>query len=775
MAKEPMLYDYLLREPVVPVLVLILKESNSLGFDCAVFALACLSEIDKFRDFLVSRGCVTSIVNAILSGKVGSVQVAEEVCRCFCYISFSHHDAETVVTTGNMLLGLHALYRRGLLSKGAAEMVCIILRNLTSNSPVCPIVVEQDGVKLLRSLMQDYASTSPAMCKAVVLVMSNLGHEKQLHKSIIQQGMVDMLYTVAEYAEKERSDISDDDEEEIEELNIETTSTPGSRPQTKPSRTQSMSVSIPSEMINQHSSISNSHNRGILHQLQIHKKAFLSQTTMHNIICAIELISKSESCRLDIVEGQAIAIFSHLMNNIDDGGKFRMACSIANLASTKECRQKLVEQSAEELLIKLSRTPYVQTRTQCSVALGFLSEQTYVHRNTVASLLYLAYKTEEQGQGQSNTIESDVAKFDSSKLDHAIAPNGIQSTSVTSPGNPLTTTTGTKSVAAMIKEGLQRGSSDHEVDMDQFSVQNAKLRLRSRAQYDMNASRDSYEDYDEDSISSDILSGNANTLGTSYTPFGFTSSTENHHDHVEAHHHLPSVGIGHSKSAINLDEQSISSIETLQGALRAEHDIYPEYQYKMTLHATNQEFGGMAKKQRVDLPYPALSADSNYPESKDRMNQVFDVPVIMDTIPKDTSDFDLTVQLNSEPSCGMGMGLDGVEFGDGSHPHPLDDMGDESRGDGVVLKKKISLPDMNRKGRLRRKSAGNINNMSSNAIPKRATQIQQTQRYNPLTRQGSIEKISTLVNTSSKERSLANATTGAGVSSSSNVELLPKI
>ena len=70
MANTQQLYPYLFREPVVPVLVLILQKSINVAFNCALHALTSMSKVDSFRKLLIEKGCVSTIVNVIINGKV---------------------------------------------------------------------------------------------------------------------------------------------------------------------------------------------------------------------------------------------------------------------------------------------------------------------------------------------------------------------------------------------------------------------------------------------------------------------------------------------------------------------------------------------------------------------------------------------------------------------------------------------------------------------------------------------------------------------------------
>jgi hypothetical protein len=56
MAMDSSLHKALLREPIVPILVLILHQSDGFTFECAIFALSCLSHHDAFKPMLIDKG-----------------------------------------------------------------------------------------------------------------------------------------------------------------------------------------------------------------------------------------------------------------------------------------------------------------------------------------------------------------------------------------------------------------------------------------------------------------------------------------------------------------------------------------------------------------------------------------------------------------------------------------------------------------------------------------------------------------------------------------------
>ena len=181
------------------------------------------------------------------------------------------------------------------------------------------------------------------MCQAAVQFMHNLGKDSNLHTSLMEQGLMTLLLSVASPSSVPSGDIG----------RVLPPKSPGSNKITE---------------INEN----------------------LTTTDVYNIVRAVDLVSQTPSCREKIVSERAVAIFSGLLGSLDDNSRFEMARSIASLALTKSCREALVSQGAPQLLISLSNTENVATKEQCSLALGCLSELTTVKSGTVASMLAIS-------------------------------------------------------------------------------------------------------------------------------------------------------------------------------------------------------------------------------------------------------------------------------------------------------------------------------------------------------------------------------------------------
>lgn len=564
MAKSPDLYDYLLREPVVPVLVLILQQSKAVAFQSALHALSNLSASERFRNTMIEKGCVSSIVNAILIGKVTSIYLAEEVCRAFCYLSFVEKQAEAMVHTGNMLIGLHALHRKNLDSKGIAEMMVIILRNLTNIGTVCHIVVAQDSVRLLRDLIVDYHRISSIVCKASVLVIQNLSRESKLHSTILKQGAMDLLGQIADVAQGAAGQAE---------------SAKGAETADDPLRRKT--------------------------------KATVSQGTIVTIVAAIDLLATPVECRLQTVTGGAIRIFTQLLPFLPEPAKHQMACSIGNMASSKECRDGLVQQGAPQLLVQLSKSPAVHTRSKCSLALGYLSENTAVARGTVASTLLLSLKAEEEtaAHGTPNRRTA-TATHEFHQTNGSVMSNASSDMREVLNHN-------TKSLQGMIRDGLMR-NKDHGIEIDEQREEEQVVEVE-----------------DDDDLGLELKGHSRRTsINSGISGAGSIGGTGTLPDMTAGALALEIV----EDDGVSIAEDSVCSIETLEQAnILTDASGQPVLSpYVTAAHAATQEYGGMAKKVKLELPYPELSAD-RFLEPPERSQELCEIPMDLSTLPKDAN------------------------------------------------------------------------------------------------------------------------------------------
>ena len=431
LAQMPELEMYVSREPIVPVLVLIAKTSSRVAFECALNAFSVLSQSECYRQTLIEKGCVSSLVGAVVEGKVNTVPLAEEVCRCLCLLSLSKDHSEQMLEAEHVMLALHILHRHGLCSPAAADMIAMMLRNLSCTSSVCKHIVEQDGLPLVESLMKTAEPMSKVFTSAAMLLFHNIGKDVDLHSALVTGGMMSMIRGVTELAQLNAVSVEDDD------LTVEEGEDTGDQ------------ASVDEVEKAKH----------LAAQLRR-----LGQDTVYDIVMAIQLVSLTAEAREEIVNGRVVEIFLSVLQGLNDVIRHEMVCALGNLASSRECREPLVAQGAIDLLVILSQSPYADTQSQCATALGHLSENTHVKRGTVASLLVLALKAEEVKESvQQNTT---VSRRSSSVM----PPSGLTQGSmashmsgVSAPAKELMAMQNIKSLKVMIRDGLMRKREKHGV------------------------------------------------------------------------------------------------------------------------------------------------------------------------------------------------------------------------------------------------------------------------------------------------------------------------
>lgn len=270
--------------------------------------------------------------------------------------------------------------------------------------------------------------------------LHNLGKNSDLHLALAQEGMMEMVCKVAMLEEEARGLVLGPDvkkEENFEE--------PPMSPITcGPTELEDCSVEdIPRQKRSQK----------------------LSQDTIYDIIMALQLVSKTPQCREILVSKNVVRVMNTFLLGLNELARYEMACALDNLSSSKECRLKLIDQGAVDLLVTLSDSDYTETQVQCSSALGHLSEFTKVKNGTVASLLLLSLKAEELKDAQAATSGRRGSVVNSNQNDTIIsASNSVISSSA--PAKELMAMQNVKSLKVMLKDGLARKKSFHHVNDD---------------------------------------------------------------------------------------------------------------------------------------------------------------------------------------------------------------------------------------------------------------------------------------------------------------------
>jgi hypothetical protein len=458
LAQDESLQDLMLRQPIVEILVLILQQSTNYTFECAIMAFSCLSQTKLFKSTLVSRGGITALIGTIITGKVCTPLVAEEVCRCLCHLSYNFDNAESMVRNGHLILSMQAIYLSGLCSADTALLITLTMRNLSEAVSARRHLIDQGAFKLLVSIISDFSFSRyccTIMYSAMVTFVYNLSLVPNLHISLVNQGIMSLLGRICLYgtvaekpptvSERRRTKLptmTEVDSDQLDTQSVESvaheevfsnaltkfkstdsndyTHTSGnSAADLKPEWVASPTNRV--EMPPRPSLLyTKDHRKSIIQRAEDTSFEILLNFT-HNevnfISKTINLLSQSPACPQAIVDGGVMRIFKALIDGLSEGARAEVAAALANLATCKACREQLVQQGAGELLIALSITSDPNTQAHCALALGYLSELTKVNDGVVASLLLLSLNMEEtQDQGSNGATAGEAGLINARRV-----------------------------------------------------------------------------------------------------------------------------------------------------------------------------------------------------------------------------------------------------------------------------------------------------------------------------------------------------------------------
>ena len=329
----PAAHLFMKREPFIQTACLILSRANGYGKVCAVSAIVALSQIKGFRVQMVEKNCITAMVATAINGRINAKGVLSSMCRCLYNLSHTYMSRQLVLKDHCLLL-LHLMYRDASCSSGDVQLMAAVLENLTLAQPspealaqVCGAIMNQDGFRLLRELITKFSAQATAICQSSIVVLRNMALVTELHEALVGEGFMEMLTTIA-----------------------------------------SSSAS--------HISAEGGDN--------------LKPEDVLGIVSAIDLVSGTEACRKPLVDGGAVKVFEDLISFLDDRAQQNMATSIAALASSPQCRESLVQQGALRLILTLSTTKNKATQAKCALAMGLLSDISFIESGTVQTLNILA-------------------------------------------------------------------------------------------------------------------------------------------------------------------------------------------------------------------------------------------------------------------------------------------------------------------------------------------------------------------------------------------------
>ena len=246
------------------------------------------------------------------------------------------------------LLALHVLLRNEFCAQETAEMIAMFLRNLTCVRDVCKHIVEQEGLSIMRDLMDRY--NSRVLTSAAMLLFHNLCKDSNLHDRLGNEGVMTMIKQITGVISGKADTVIPDSDEEL--------TVDGSTKEVWKKDGESVNETIEEVMKNEQLDPSE-------------RRLKIPQDSCYDMVMTIQLISLTPECRLHIVqEGLVVKVFFNILPGLNDVIRHEMVCSLCNLASSRECRNDLINQGAIELLVILSDSPYPDTQEQCANCLG---------------------------------------------------------------------------------------------------------------------------------------------------------------------------------------------------------------------------------------------------------------------------------------------------------------------------------------------------------------------------------------------------------------------
>ncbi len=372
------LHPFLVRESLVPVLVLFIKNA-SVSFEYTIRAVSMMARFQVFHADLVQRGIVCALVSAIVAGKVSKRAIGDEICRIFSLISHTAGHASTLVHREHMLIAIHVLLTRELCSTKATDMVAATLANLSYTRAVRRALIDQDCFKIIKRLFAEGAGSSnrhrTAFCSRFIL---NLCKDASLHNDLVSKGLIQTLYEISVAITMRLMDRS------ITAI---------------PSRDvfdSAASYGDADEDVFEAAELIGKENPRDPSTWGDTYRTF--QDALLDVSSSLRLLSSSEACRHRIVEDRVVRIMEVLLKDfLNDNALYEVSCSIANLSLAKGCRKSLVDGGIINLLKRLCRSTFFEVQEQVANALASLSETTDVGAGTVAALMMLSLNNEEGG------------------------------------------------------------------------------------------------------------------------------------------------------------------------------------------------------------------------------------------------------------------------------------------------------------------------------------------------------------------------------------------
>ena len=198
--EQPSLHAVLLKSaPIVPIICYIMQraeteemnepESGGGGhsiFDYSVAAMSCACQMKAFRTNVIEESGAASLVRACMDGKVDSVEMATEVIRSFALLTYEDGAIEPLIES-HVLLALHILYRKGLITPDSAEFIAIIIRNMSIEGKVHERILEMGGFLLFRALSEPLTNKSVVFSRACTIFAAHMCAKETPHAVLMSK------------------------------------------------------------------------------------------------------------------------------------------------------------------------------------------------------------------------------------------------------------------------------------------------------------------------------------------------------------------------------------------------------------------------------------------------------------------------------------------------------------------------------------------------------------------------------------------------------------
>lgn len=213
LASDIKFHSLLAKEPIVPMLILILQEHETPEvFEVAIQGLCCLAGFETFKKIMFRDKAIEAMIGTIFSGKVSEIRIAREICRSFTHLSFVYEQIDSIIATNAFAIALSVMDEAGLTAVNDCRTLLFILaRNLSEPTIARKYLVDQGIFQLLvKILLRDSYEVSqmPPPVKgensetpgikslgyAIMLkIILNLSSIPQLHVQLMQQGLMPLI------------------------------------------------------------------------------------------------------------------------------------------------------------------------------------------------------------------------------------------------------------------------------------------------------------------------------------------------------------------------------------------------------------------------------------------------------------------------------------------------------------------------------------------------------------------------------------------------------